>query len=52
NHLTRTELLLSDISGTLGFCAPSHFTRFFQQHLGTNPGRYRQVVNIYGGGRD
>jgi AraC-like DNA-binding protein len=35
------------LSGELGFSAHSHFTRFFQQHLGAGPSQYRKVVDVY-----
>lgn len=38
---------LSSISQRLGFSAQSHFTRFFQQHLGIAPSQYRRVVDLY-----
>jgi AraC family transcriptional regulator len=38
---------LTNISYDLGFSAPSHFTRFFKQHLGITPSEYRRVVEIF-----
>ena len=38
---------LGSISDRLGFSAQSHFTRFFQQHLGIAPSQYRRVVDLY-----
>jgi AraC family transcriptional regulator len=38
---------LCSISQRLGFSAQSHFTRFFQQHLGIAPSQYRRVVDLY-----
>lgn len=40
------------ISERLGFSAQSHFTRFFQQHLGIAPSQYRRVVDLYEAGGD
>ena len=37
---------LYSISERLGFSAQSHFTRFFQQHLGIAPSQYRRVVDL------
>ncbi|MDR3097822.1 MAG: AraC family transcriptional regulator [Paraburkholderia sp.] len=41
---------LANISYDLGFSAPSHFTRFFRQHLGITPSEYRRVVELYDAG--
>lgn len=47
-----TELLacskqsLAEISDELGFAAPSHFARFFTQHLGVPPSDYRRGVIV------
>lgn len=45
--LSRTTDSLCSISDRLGFSAQSHFTRFFQQHLGIVPSQYRRVVDLY-----
>jgi AraC family transcriptional regulator len=45
--LAQTNRSLCSISGSLGFSAQSHFTRFFQQHLGIVPSQYRKVVDVY-----
>jgi AraC family transcriptional regulator len=45
--LTQTRQSLVHLSDSLGFSAQSHFTRFFQQHLGAVPSQYRKVVDIY-----
>jgi AraC-like DNA-binding protein len=34
----------SSISDRLGFSAPTHFNRFFRDHLGASPGDFRQVA--------
>ena len=47
-----TELLasskqsLAEISDELGFAAPSHFARFFTQHMGVPPSDYRRGVIV------
>lgn len=45
--LTQTKRSLVSLSDSLGFSAQSHFTRFFQQHLGAVPSQYRKVVDVY-----
>jgi AraC-like DNA-binding protein len=45
--LTQTRKPLISLSDSLGFSAQSHFTRFFQQHLGALPSQYRRVVDLY-----
>lgn len=45
--LTHTRQPLADISLRLGFSAPSHFTRFFRQHIGSAPADFRRVVQHY-----
>lgn len=47
DRLSHTQASLAEISLDLGFSAPSHFTRFFQQHLGVAPSEYRRVVELY-----
>ncbi|KAA0572890.1 AraC family transcriptional regulator [Azospirillum sp. Sh1] len=36
----------TEVSGRLGFSAPSHFSRFFRNHQGVTPTEYRRVVNL------
>ncbi|MEN3365935.1 MAG: AraC family transcriptional regulator [Burkholderiales bacterium] len=50
--LAETNQSLCSISESLGFSAQSHFTRFFQQHLGIVPSQYRRVVDLYQDGAD
>jgi AraC-like DNA-binding protein len=38
---------VGDIAASLGFSAPSHFSRFFRQHLGITPSEYRSRVNLF-----
>jgi transcriptional regulator GlxA family with amidase domain len=45
--LTQSRVPLVTLSESLGFSAQSHFTRFFQQHLGAMPSQYRKVVDVY-----
>jgi transcriptional regulator GlxA family with amidase domain len=45
--LTQSRVPLITLSENLGFSAQSHFTRFFQQHVGAMPSQYRKVVDIY-----
>jgi AraC-like DNA-binding protein len=44
--VARTRTSLVKVSSSLGFSAQSHFTRFFQQHLGAMPSQYRKVVDV------
>jgi AraC family transcriptional regulator len=46
--ITQSRRPLVSLSDDLGFSAQSHFTRFFQQHLGAGPSQYRKVVDLYG----
>jgi AraC-like DNA-binding protein len=43
--LNRTASLC-DISQTLGFAAPAHFTRFFRNHAGVSPREFRNVSRL------
>ena len=45
--LTQSRQRLVSLSDSLGFSAQSHFTRFFQQHLGAMPSQYRMVADVY-----
>jgi len=42
--LATTDRSLADISFDLGFSAPSHFARFFAQHMGVPPSVFRRGV--------
>lgn len=44
--LARGEENLAEISDTLGFSAPSHFARFFAQHMGVSPSEYRRGIIV------
>jgi AraC family transcriptional regulator len=47
NELSATEKRIADIARDLGFSAPSHFTRFFVQHMGLSPSEFRRLtINI------
>jgi len=37
--------LVSEVAYELGFKYPSHFTRFFKQHVGYSPNEYRNSLN-------
>ena len=37
---------LSAVSGSLGFSAQGHFTRFFRDHAGVSPSEFRQVARM------
>ena len=45
-RVAQMEDSLTHVSETLGFSAPSHFTRFFHQHIGATPSQYRKVVDV------
>lgn len=51
-NLVHGNASLADISYTIGFSAPSHFTRFFRQQLGITPSEYRRVVDVYDSKQD
>jgi AraC-like DNA-binding protein len=44
NELTASEKRIADIARDLGFSAPSHFTRFFVQHMGLSPSEFRRFT--------
>lgn len=44
--LSGSDLMLSQLSAHLGFSAPAHFTRFFVQHLGCTPSRFRRRLMV------
>jgi AraC-like DNA-binding protein len=45
--LTEAHQPVADVSLALGFSAPSHFSRFFRQHIGVTPTEYRSRVNLF-----
>lgn len=40
--LGQPDLQIADIADELGFSAPGHFVKFFTEHLGVPPGRFRR----------
>lgn len=44
--LACSDVTLSRLSTDLGFSAQGHFTRFFEQRIGTVPSQYRRVVSV------
>lgn len=38
---------VTEVAYAVGFSAPSHFSRFFRQHLGITPSDYRRAVNLF-----
>lgn len=42
--LASTEQTVADVSFQLGFSAPSHFARFFAQHMGVPPSDFKRGV--------
>ena len=46
-QLTEQRAPVGDVAHSLGFSVPSHFARFFRQHLGITPSDYRRVVNVF-----
>lgn len=46
NALTSGEIRIGAVSDNLGFKVQSHFTRFFREHTGITPNRYRQVTQV------
>ena len=40
-----TSKSVSEVAYELGFKYPSHFTRFFKQHVGSTPNDYRSTLN-------
>lgn len=42
--LASTEKTVADVSFDLGFSAPSHFARFFAQHMGVPPSDFKRGV--------
>jgi AraC-like DNA-binding protein len=46
-QLSESRVPVGDVAHALGFSVPSHFARFFRQHLGITPSDYRRVVNVF-----
>lgn len=44
NELCTSKKRVADIARDLGFSAPSHFTRFFVQHMGLSPSEFRRFT--------
>ncbi|MGH8802669.1 MAG: AraC family transcriptional regulator [Casimicrobiaceae bacterium] len=44
--LARSDEAVGELSSRLGFSAPGHFTRFFQQHIGVAPSSYRRATDL------
>ncbi|MDW3683325.1 AraC family transcriptional regulator [Cupriavidus sp. CV2] len=42
--LAETKESVAEVSDELGFAAPSHFARFFAQHMGVPPGEFKRGV--------
>jgi AraC-like DNA-binding protein len=42
--LSESGATVADVSDRLGFSAPSHFTRFFSQHIGFPPSDFRRGI--------
>lgn len=49
DHLTETDMSVTDIGYELGFPAQSGFTRFFSTNVGMAPTDYRRVTQILAG---
>ena len=47
DRLTHGTESVGEVSDSLGFSAPGHFSRFFRQHLGITPSDYRRVANLF-----
>lgn len=46
DRLVDDSVSINNLSGSLGFSEPHHFTRFFRQNLGIPPSEYRRTVAI------
>jgi AraC-like DNA-binding protein len=49
--LARSDEAVGTLGARLGFSAPGHFTRFFQQHIGVAPSGYRRATDVVEGRR-
>lgn len=46
-QLSQSTDAVGDVAHDLGFSTPSHFSRFFRQHLGITPRGYRRALNLF-----
>jgi AraC-like DNA-binding protein len=42
--LAEPDATVTDVAYRLGFSAPSHFARFFSQHIGLPPSDFRRGI--------
>jgi AraC family transcriptional regulator len=47
DRLSNSSTPIHTVAESLGFRAPSHFTRFFMHHLGSTPRAYRNGVQLF-----
>ncbi|HEY6833096.1 MAG TPA: AraC family transcriptional regulator [Pseudolabrys sp.] len=47
DRLSNSSMPIHSVAESLGFRAPSHFTRFFLHHLGSTPRAYRHGVRAF-----
>lgn len=46
HQAVNTQTAFADLSSRLGFSDPAHFTRFFRDHAGVTPSRFRTVSRM------